>query len=150
MRAVPAPQPCCARDDCCLRQPTGGENDLEAIAARVVREMSALQVEAPPLGRSAAYRSMTYSSNLATAINGALRDALPETPDPDVRVISHPDSHKDHYWVGRYRIVRKPERAVVLDFAVSGGLGVVMNRHGSWIVHSPPPRGHSGAATRSE
>ena len=69
--------------------------------------------------------------------------------DPDLRVISHPDSARDHYWVGRYRVVRKPERAVVLDFVVGGGLCVVTNRHGSWIVHSPT-RGASGAAARSE
>ena len=137
-----APESCCARVSCCQRRAPGGENDLESIAARVVREVATLHVEAPPLDRSAPYRAVTYSANLATAINEALRDALPDTPDPDLRVVNHPDSTRDHYWVGRYRVVRKPERAVVLDFVVGGGLCVVTNRHGSWIV-----RGPSGAAT---
>ena len=135
----------CSRDDCCRRRPPSEENDLDAIAARVVKEVAALHIEAPPLDRSTPYRAVTYASDLATAINEALQDALPE-PDPDFRVVLHPDSSRDHYWVARYRVVRKPERTVALDFVLAGGLCVVTNRYGSWIVHSPA-RGPAGAAT---
>lgn len=139
------PQSCCARADCCRLRPPREENDLDAIAARVVKELAELYIEAPPLDRSTPYRAMTYSSNLATAVNEALQDALSE-PDHEFRVISHPDSVRDHYWVGRYRVVRRPERTVAVDFVVAGGLCVVTNRHGSWIVHSPA-RGLTAPAT---
>lgn len=135
----------CSRHDCCERRPPSEENDLDVVAARVVKEVAALHIEAPPLDRSSPYRALTYSSNLATAVNRALQDALSE-PDHEFRVVNHPDSTRDHHWVGRYRVVRKPHRTVALDFVVAGGLCVVTNRHGSWIVHSPA-RGPAASAT---
>ena len=39
----------CARADCCQRLPPSEEDDLEAVAGRVVKEMSALNVEDLPV-----------------------------------------------------------------------------------------------------
>ena len=148
--AVTVPQSCCARVNCCQRRAPGGENDLEAVAGRVVQEMLELH-EGPRLGRSS-YGSLEGSANQAHALNKALQDALAEAGS--LYVIWHPDAVRDSDGVERFRVVRQPERTVVVDFVVGGGLGVVTNRHGSWIVQSPaassPPAVAPGQETRSE
>ena len=159
----------CARADCCQRRPPSEEDDLEAVAGRVVRDMATLNVEDLPVEGADPYGVRAYSDNLATAIAKALQEALPE-PDHDVRVFWHTYTTMDNYWVGRYRVVRNPKSPVtpteavvadsatrrhvlrhpespvtptVLSFVVGGGLCVVTDRHGSWIVPSPQ-RGASG------
>ena len=134
------PQSCCARVNCCQRRAPDGENDLESVAGRVVKEMLELH-EGPRLSRSS-YGSTEGSANRAHALNTALKEALAEASLTDsLRVIWHPDAVRDPVGVERSRIVRHPERTVVVDFVVGGGLCVVTNRYGSWIVHSPamPP-----------
>ena len=129
----------CARADCCQRRPPSEEDDLEAVAGRVVREMATLNVEDLPVEGSDLYGVRAYSDNLATAIAKALQEALPES-DHEFRVVWLTYTTMDDYWVCRYRVLRNPKSPVtstVLDFVVGGGLCVVTNRHGSWIVPSP-------------
>lgn len=133
-----APQPVCARDDCCQRQRGADEDDLEAVAGHVVREMLELN-EGPRLGRSSS-GSLEGSANRAHALNKALQDALAEAVlTGSLYVIWHPDAVRDPDGVERFRVVRQPERTVVVDFVVGGGLGVVTNGHGSWIVQVQSP-----------
>ena len=141
----------CARADCCQRLPPSEEDDLEAVAGPVVRDMATLNVEDLPVEGADPYGVRAYSDNLATAIAKALQEALPE-PDHDVRVFWHTYTTMDNYWVGRYRVVRSSESPVtptVLSFVVGGGLCVVTDRHGSWIVPSPQ-RVASGTTPRME
>lgn len=134
----------CAHGDCCRRRPPDDEDDLETIAGRVVREMLEREIEAPrPSGDF-----LARASNVKVAIAHALRAEMEKRrsagaeyvawPDGSLRVLNHPDSDKDYVWVDRYRVVRDPEMTPLLDFVLDGGLCVVTNRHGSWIVHSPP------------
>lgn len=147
--------PGCARDDCCSQRPPDDTDDLETTARRVVTEMLETQIEAPRPGGNFLVRA----SQLGTAINVALRAALedrrlvgdevPAWPFSGLRVLNHPDSTRDHEWVDRYRVIREPQRTTVLEFALGGGLCVVTNRHGSWIVHSPAlPRPPADAAVQ--
>ena len=101
--------------------------------------MATLNVEDLPVEGSDLYGVRAYSDNLATAIAKALQEALPES-DHEFRVVWLTYTTKDDYWVCRYRVLRNPNSPVtstVLDFVVGGGLCVVTNRHGSWIVPSP-------------
>ena len=145
------PPPVCTRDDCCQRQRGADEDDLEAVAGRVVREMLERHIEVPRPGGD----FLARSSNVGVAINSALRaetrrrrfagaefETWPDdgSPRDPFLVVNHPDAARDYVWVDRYRVVREPCRETVLDFVVAGGLCVVTNGRGSWIVHSPAVR----------
>ena len=146
-----APLSGCARDDCCQRQRGADEDDLEAVAGRVVREMLERHIEVPRPGGD----FLARAANVGVAINSALRAAMVrrrsagaayETwPDDGsfrvpFLVLNHPDAVRDYEWVDRYRVVREPLRTTVLDFVVVGGLCVVSSSRGTWIVHSPAVR----------
>ena len=139
----------CARDDCCRRRPL---NDVtmtkfKATVARVVVEMLERHIEPPRPGRPMGVK-LDAAAKWATALQEAVTDATMDCRPPGAvsvsspsyafRVISHPDAVRDPDGVERYRIVREPDRAVVVDFVMGGGLCVVTNDLGSWIVHSPP------------
>lgn len=138
----------CARADCCQRKPGGVDEDLEAAVERVVMEMLQRAIEAPlPSGDF-----LARTTNVGVAIGCALRaetrrrrfagaefETWPDNGSPrdPFLVVNHPDAARDYVWVDRYRVVREPCRETVLDFVVAGGLCVVTNGRGSWIVHSP-------------
>lgn len=136
----------CSRDDCCWRQPGSDGTEFRATVARVVVEMLERHIEPPRPGRTlgvkldAAARS---AAALQEAVEGATMNCRPPgavsvaSPHYAFRVISHPDAVRDRDGVERCRIVREPDRAVVVDFVMGGGLCVVTNGLGSWIVHSP-------------
>ena len=157
----------CARDDCCRLRPQGGVDDLEVTVARVVMEMIERHVEPPRPGRTPGAK-LDAAAKSATAIQEALRAAVTEDPPADasfgpssrgsLRVVSHPDAVRDRDGVERCRVThrrastRQPVVAhedVVLDYVMCGGLCVVTNSLGSWIVHSPAlPRPPADAAAQ--
>ena len=137
----------CARADCCQREPDGVDEGLEAAVRRVVIKMLERDIEAPrPSGDF-----LARSANVCVAIGCALRTEMErrraagvefETwPDGSLsvpcRVIRHSAAGGDYVGVDRYRVVGEPHLETVLDFVVVGGLCVVTNGRGSWIVHSP-------------
>ena len=145
----------CAREDCCRHRPPDDEEDLEAIAGRVVREMLERHIETPRPGKTPGVR-VEAAAKRATAIQEALRDVVSEVPaagtsaeapfPSSLRVASHPDAVRDRDGVERCRIVHRRASAtqpavaledVVVDYVMGGGLCVVTTSHGSWIVHSP-------------
>ena len=157
--AMTAPPSGCARDDCCRRRPEGDTDDIEAIVARVVVEMLEQHIEPPRPGRTPGAK-LDAAAKSATAIQEALRAAVTEDPPAgasfgassrgSLRVVSHPDAVRDRDGVERCRITHRRASAtqpvvafedVVVDYVMVGGLSVVTNRYGSWIVHSPamPP-----------
>ena len=147
--AMTAPPSGCARDDCCQRQVPSDEIKFKATVARVVVEMLEQQIAPVRPGRTLGVK-LDAAANRAAALQEAVLDATMDcrppgavsvaSPSYTFRVISHPDAVRDRDGVERCRIVREPDRAVVIDFVMCGGLCVVTNRLGSWIVHSPPVR----------
>ena len=158
---------CAHDDCCRQRLPSEehDKHDLDAIAtcAAAVDELKALagRVVIEMLERGLPYKDL---DSMGTAIDSAVRAAPqsdhlrawgkdPAQPFGSLRVINHPDSSRDYEWVDRYQVVREYEqehwvnrwrgvhnerhRVPVLDFVVGGGLCVVTDNRGSWIVHPP-------------
>ena len=129
-----ASESCCARVSCCQRRAPGGGNDLDAVVARVVKEKLETN-EGPRRDRS--WKSHVHGVR-ADALYEALQDAWDELSlTGSLGVAFHPYAASD-VGVQRFQVVRHPQRRVVVDFVVGGGLGVVTNCHGSWIVQTPP------------
>ena len=131
----------CARPACCQLPPPSDEGTLATVTGRVVREMLERAIEAPlPSGDF-----LARTTNVGVAISSALRAEMERRrsaveehvawPDGSLRVVNN--SADDYVWVDRYQVVKEPERTALLDFVVGGGLCVVTNGRGSWIVHSP-------------
>ena len=83
----------CARADCCQRLPPSEEDDLEAVAGPVVRDMATLNVEDLPVEGADPYGVRAYSDNLATAIAKALQEALPEPDHECSCLLAHLHHH---------------------------------------------------------